>query len=41
LLEWWHEITVEQTDAADDKGRYPRIVERKGDSPPQYPDAEE
>jgi hypothetical protein len=39
--EWWHEITVEQTDAPDDKGRYPRIVEKKGDSPPQYPDAEE
>ena len=37
--EWWHEVTVEDTDAPDDKGRYPRIVERKGDSPPQYPDA--
>jgi len=39
--EWWHEITVEQTDAPDDKGRYPRILEKKGDSPAQYPDAEE
>jgi hypothetical protein len=39
--EWWHEITVEQTDASDDKERYPRIVEKKGDSPLQYPDAEE
>ena len=39
--EWWHEIAVEQTDAAEEKGRYPRIIEKKGDSPPQYPDAEE
>lgn len=39
--DWWHEITVEQTDAPEEKGRYPRIIEKKGDSPPQYPDAEE
>ena len=39
--EWWHEITVEQTDAREDKGRYPRILEKRGDSPPQYSDAEE
>ena len=36
--EWWHEITVEETDAEPKKGKYPRIVEKKGKSPPQYPD---
>lgn len=39
--EWWHEITVEQTDAPAEKGKYPRIVEMKGASPPQYPDPDE
>ena len=33
---WWHEITVEQTDGNADEGKYPRIIERKGKSPPQY-----
>ena len=36
--EWWHEITVEKTDAPEERGKYPRIVDRKGKSPPQYPD---
>ena len=39
--EWWHEITVEQIDAPAEKGKYPRIVEKHGDSPPQYPDFDE
>lgn len=38
---WWHEWTVEQTDAPRERGKYPRILERRGDSPPQYPDFEE
>jgi hypothetical protein len=36
--EWWHDITVERTDAPAEKGEYPRIVEKHGESPPQYPD---
>ena len=37
--EWWHEITVEATEAAAEKGRkYPCVVDTKGKSPPQYPD---
>lgn len=36
--EWWHEITVEAVDASVEKGKYPRVVETHGDSPPQYPD---
>lgn len=39
--QWWHEITVEQTDAVPDKGKYPRVLQRHGESPPQYPDVED
>lgn len=39
--EWWHVITVEQTDAPAEKGQYPRIVEEHGKSPPQYEDWDE
>ena len=41
--EWWHEITVEKTGEVADDGDYPRIIERKGESPEQYdyPDEEE
>ncbi len=39
--EWWHEITVEEIDAPAEKGRYPRVLERRGKSPPQYPDPED
>ena len=38
---WWHEITVEHTDGAAQPGRYPRIIESRGKSPPQYPDFDE
>jgi len=34
--EWWHEITVEQTAAPREPGKYPRVLEKHGDSPPQY-----
>lgn len=36
--EWWHEITFEGERPADPKVKYPRVVESKGESPPQYPD---
>jgi hypothetical protein len=39
--EWWHEITVEQIDAPDVKGKCPREVAKRGKSPPQYPELEE
>ena len=39
--DWWHGITVEQIDGAPDNGEYPRVVEGRGDSPPQYPDLDE
>ena len=39
--EWWHEITVEQVDAEPEEGEYPRVLERHGESPPQYSDLDE
>jgi len=33
---WWHEITVEETNGTPDGEKYPRIVQRQGESPPQY-----
>ncbi len=39
--EWWHEIAVEQVDAPATKGTYPRVIEKHGKSPPQYPDMDE
>ena len=38
---WWHEITVEQTDGSPERERYPRVVEKHGDSLSQYPDLED
>jgi len=39
--EWWHEIKVASVDGPVEKGKYPRIVERRGDSPPHYPDIDD
>jgi hypothetical protein len=38
---WWHEITVESVGGPVGKGEYPQVVERRGESPPQYPDSED
>jgi hypothetical protein len=38
---WMHETTVEATDAPAEKGKYPRVLEKHGKSPPQYPDMDE
>lgn len=39
--EWWHVLTVEKTAETPDEGEYPRILEREGQSPEQYPDEDE
>jgi hypothetical protein len=39
--EWWHEITVEEADAKEEPGHYPRMVDSRGKSPPQYPGDED
>lgn len=37
--DWWHEVRLLALDPpAEGKGQYPRIVEKKGESPPQYAD---
>jgi hypothetical protein len=37
--DWWHEVRLLAVDPpAKGKGRYPRIVEKRGESPPQYVD---
>ena len=38
---WEHEVLVEEVDVPLAAGRYPRITERHGASPPQYPNADD
>lgn len=38
---WEHEVLVEEVDVPLAAGRYPRITERRGASPPQYPDVDD
>jgi hypothetical protein len=38
---WLHDVTVEEMDVPADEGEYPRILESRGESPPQYPDLDE
>ena len=33
---WWHELTVENLTGQPDKKKYPRILEKHGESPLQY-----
>lgn len=39
--EWWHEIKVESLGGPLEKGKYPRIVDQRGASPPQYPELDD
>jgi len=39
--EWWHDVTVEQTDGELGPAKYPQVIEKHGASPPQYPEPEE
>jgi hypothetical protein len=36
--EWWHQIDVMTISDPDPKGKYPKITQREGASPPQYAD---
>ncbi len=33
---WWHQIKVLAFNEEEPKGRYPKVTDRVGDSPPQY-----
>jgi len=39
--EWWHTITVDALGASDPTQAYARIVNMRGASPAQYPEADE
>ena len=39
--DWRHEIRVQHIEAAPPRGRFPKIIARVGESPPQYADPEE
>jgi hypothetical protein len=39
--DWWHAIKVLSIGQAEPRVRYPRVVERAGASPPQYPYTED
>jgi hypothetical protein len=38
--DWWHQINIVSISDSAPERKYPRIVARTGDSPPQYPDAD-
>ena len=39
--EWWHEITLEEIHPPQKDVKYPLVIASGGDSPAQYPDAED
>ncbi|HEV3237580.1 MAG TPA: plasmid pRiA4b ORF-3 family protein [Gemmataceae bacterium] len=39
--EWEHEISVVRIEELTDKRKYPIILKKEGDSPPQYPDCDD
>jgi hypothetical protein len=39
--DWWHQINVIAIEQKTPKGRYPKITNRVGQSPPQYMDLDE
>ena len=36
--DWWHQVSVMSITDHIPKGKYPKVTERVGASPPQYPD---
>lgn len=39
--EWLHEVTIEKIEDEFKKAKYPQILKKNGESPPQYPDYDE
>lgn len=39
--DWWHQINVKAIEQKIPKGRYPKITNCVGQSPPQYMDVDE
>jgi len=38
---WMHELKVKSIGPVEQEQQYPAVIEKKGDSPPQYPDCDE
>lgn len=39
--DWWHQINVVAIEEKEGRGTYPRVIKRRGKSPPQYVDWDE
>lgn len=39
--DWWHQIDVEAIDEKVPRGKFPKVTQRVGKSPPQYDDSDE
>lgn len=39
--DWWHQINVVAIDDEAPQGRYPKVIKRVGQSPPQYADLDD
>ncbi len=39
--DWWHQIDVKSIDEQAPSGKFPKIVNRTGKSPPQYMDEDD
>lgn len=39
--DWWHQINVLSIEETIPSGKYPSVIKRVGESPPQYPDLED
>jgi hypothetical protein len=39
--DWWHQINVVAIEGESSSGKYPKVVKRMGESPPQYVDGDE
>lgn len=38
--DWWHQINVESIEDTRPEGKYPKVIKRTGQSPPQYAEEE-
>jgi hypothetical protein len=36
--DWWHQINVRAIEETSHHGAFPKVIQRIGESPPQYPD---
>jgi Plasmid pRiA4b ORF-3-like protein len=39
--DWWHQINVVAIDETAGRGKFPKVIKRVGESPPQYVDWDE